>query len=87
MHRQHPPFGRGTTALSVVSGLSFPNAVFLITGADSGIGFETALALASTGARVYVGCLASKSGEQACERIQQAYPAATVITAPTGTIG
>lgn len=44
--------------------------VHLVTGANSGIGFETALALAERGARVLLGCRSEARGQAACERIR-----------------
>ena len=44
--------------------------IFFITGANSGIGFEAALALASRGARVLLGCRSKARGEAACDRIR-----------------
>lgn len=49
--------------------------VILVTGADSGIGFETARALAARGARVYVGCLRESSGEEAVQRMRDRHGA------------
>jgi dehydrogenase/reductase SDR family protein 12 len=43
----------------------------LITGANSGIGFETALALADLGADVVMLCRSELRGEQAAERIRE----------------
>ena len=43
----------------------------LVTGANSGIGFETALALADLGARVTLLCRSLVRGEEAAQRIRQ----------------
>lgn len=59
--------------------MRLPKQVVLITGADSGIGFETAKAIASTGARVYVGTLDDERGAAACERIRSMQPDALVV--------
>ena len=44
--------------------------VHLVTGANSGIGFEAALALAERGARVLLGCRSEQRGRAACEHIR-----------------
>jgi len=43
----------------------------LVTGANSGIGFETALALADLGAEVVLLCRSAERGEQAAERVRE----------------
>lgn len=50
--------------------------VFLVTGANTGIGFETAKALASTGARVLLACRDPRRGEEAIAQIKAAAPKA-----------
>jgi NAD(P)-dependent dehydrogenase (short-subunit alcohol dehydrogenase family) len=42
-----------------------------VTGANSGIGYETALALADLGAEVVLLCRSRERGEQAAERVRQ----------------
>lgn len=52
----------------------------LITGADKGIGFETAMALAKLGQHVLLGSRHQDQGQQAVDKIQQAgYDAELVI--------
>ncbi len=53
--------------------------VALVTGANSGIGFETARALAAKGARVILGCRSRTKGPQAVARIREAVPGADVL--------
>jgi NAD(P)-dependent dehydrogenase (short-subunit alcohol dehydrogenase family) len=53
--------------------------VAVVTGANSGIGFETARALAAKGARVILGCRSRAKGPQAAARIREAVPGADVI--------
>jgi NAD(P)-dependent dehydrogenase (short-subunit alcohol dehydrogenase family) len=50
----------------------------VVTGANSGLGFETALALAGAGAHVILACRDQTKGEQALARIRQTSPAADV---------
>src|SRR5262249_57789245 len=52
--------------------------VAVVTGANSGIGFETARALAAKGARVILGCRSRTSGPEAARRIRDAVPDADV---------
>lgn len=50
--------------------------VHLVTGANTGIGFEAALVLAKCGARVLLGCRSQEKGQAACERILSQVPEA-----------
>ena len=50
----------------------------IITGANTGLGFETAAALAANGARVVLAVRNLEKGENAIRRIRAAYPAARV---------
>src|SRR5271167_2998976 len=52
--------------------------IAVVTGANSGLGFETALALARAGARVVLACRDEAKGGDALDRIRQAVPAADV---------
>src|SRR5262249_53857307 len=52
--------------------------VAVVTGANSGIGFETARALAAKGARVILGCRSRTKGPEATARIRDAVPGADV---------
>jgi NAD(P)-dependent dehydrogenase (short-subunit alcohol dehydrogenase family) len=63
--------------------------VAVVTGANSGIGFETARALAAKGARVILGCRSRTKGPQAAHRICDAVPGADVIfdTLDLGSLG
>ena len=50
--------------------------VAVVTGANSGIGFETARALAAKGARVVMACRSPERGADAEQRLRAAVPAA-----------
>jgi NAD(P)-dependent dehydrogenase (short-subunit alcohol dehydrogenase family) len=50
----------------------------VVTGANSGLGFETALALARAGAHVVLACRDQAKGADAVERIRHAVPGADV---------
>ncbi len=50
----------------------------VVTGANSGLGFETALALARVGAHVVLACRDQARGGDALDRVRQAVPAADV---------
>jgi NAD(P)-dependent dehydrogenase (short-subunit alcohol dehydrogenase family) len=50
----------------------------IVTGANSGLGFESALALAAAGARVVLGCRDQAKGEAALKRILETAPASDV---------
>jgi WW domain-containing oxidoreductase len=67
---------RRPTADEVLKERDLAGKVMLVTGADSGIGFETARALAAKGARVYVGCMRRETGDAAVAKMREAHPAA-----------
>src|SRR5436305_6744067 len=52
--------------------------VFIVTGANSGIGYESAVALAEKGATVVMACRNPKRAQDARVAIQSAVPAARV---------
>ena len=54
----------------------------VITGATGGLGYETALALASKGADVVLTGRNDKKGAEALARIRAVYPAARLIPHP-----
>lgn len=52
--------------------------VFVVTGANSGIGYESSLALAEKSATVVMACRNSEKAQRAMEQIKAAVPAAKV---------
>src|ERR1700742_3056536 len=58
------PFGFGTTAAEVVEGIDLSGKRAVVTGAASGIGIETARALAGAGAEVTLAVRNVDAGEQ-----------------------
>ena len=52
--------------------------VAIVTGANSGLGYETTRALARKGARVVMACRNLKRGQQARDRILQRTPGAAL---------
>lgn len=67
-------FNKRTTADEVVAAADITGRVMLVTGANTGIGFETARALAAGGARVYLGCRSESKGNDAIARIRERHP-------------
>lgn len=55
---------------------------FFITGANTGIGYETARVLAGKGARVLLGCRSEKKAKQAIDRIGALHPASDLAWVP-----
>ncbi len=67
-----------STADEAVAGLDLGGRRMVVTGANTGIGFETARALAAAGATVYLACRDAAKGEDAAARIRAAHAAADV---------
>ena len=63
------PFGFESTTSDVLRGVDLSGKTALVTGANSGIGHETARALASVGAAVVVAARRDKAGSDAAEQI------------------
>ena len=71
-------FGSKTAADEVVHGMDLSGRFVIITGANTGIGFETARSLASAGARVLLACRSAEKASGAVERIRAKHPEADV---------
>jgi WW domain-containing oxidoreductase len=71
-------FDRRSTAMEVLRGIRLEGRVVLVTGANAGIGFETARALSAHGARTYLGCRDASAGKSAADRIFGEHPGADV---------
>jgi NAD(P)-dependent dehydrogenase (short-subunit alcohol dehydrogenase family) len=69
MNRITTPFGFRSTAAEVVAGLDLTGKRAIVTGASSGIGVETARALASAGARVTLAVRNTGAGARAAADI------------------
>ncbi|MFF3559211.1 SDR family NAD(P)-dependent oxidoreductase [Streptomyces sp. NPDC002574] len=65
------PFGAHSTAAEVVHGVDLTGKRALVTGGNSGIGRETALALAGAGAEVTLAVRDPRGGESAAGRIRR----------------
>ncbi|KAK0179882.1 hypothetical protein PV327_005593 [Microctonus hyperodae] len=63
-------FDGSSSALSVLHGRDLRGKIALVTGANTGIGFETAKSLAFHGCTVIMACRNIKKGEEAIEKIK-----------------
>lgn len=70
------------TAEEVLEGLDLSGRTMVVTGANSGIGFETSKALAGRGARVFLACRNVDRGREAQARIRAAHPGAETEVLP-----
>jgi NAD(P)-dependent dehydrogenase (short-subunit alcohol dehydrogenase family) len=76
------PFNKGTTAAEVVAGLDLAGRRVVVTGASSGIGIETARALASAGAEVTLAVRDIEAGERAAAAVGRDSASRAVSVAP-----
>jgi NAD(P)-dependent dehydrogenase (short-subunit alcohol dehydrogenase family) len=67
--RTTTPFGAGTTAAEVIAGVNLAGKRAIVTGAASGIGVETARALASAGAEVTLAVRNLSAGKRVAAEI------------------
>lgn len=68
------PFGFSTTAAEVLAGLDLEAMRVLVTGGASGIGAETARALAAAGAEVWLAVRDVEAGQRVAEQIAAGLP-------------
>lgn len=62
---------KSATALQLIKGVDMRDKYVVVTGANTGIGFETARALAHTGAHVVLACRNAVAANEAKDRIAQ----------------
>lgn len=70
-HRITTPFGERSTAQEVLAGLDLSGKRMIVTGASSGIGVETARALAGAGAEVTLAVRNTEAGERTAADIME----------------
>jgi len=78
MTRLTTPFSAATTAAEVVDGLDLAGRRIVVTGGGSGLGLETARALASAGADVTIAVRNPQQGEEAVADIRRSTGSETV---------
>ena len=76
------PFGAQSTAAEVIAGVGLSGRRAIVTGASSGIGVETARALASAGAEVTLAVRNLEAGRRTAEDIAAGTGSTRVLVAP-----
>ncbi len=74
-------FGNNSTADEVLAGRDLSGQTIIVTGANTGIGFETARALAAAGAAVIATCRNEDKAESTRQRLLEAQPGSAVESA------
>ena len=72
-------FGEASTADEVVAGLDLSGLLFVVTGASSGLGEESARALSARGGRVVMAARDPAQNAAAAERIRDSVPGADLV--------
>jgi WW domain-containing oxidoreductase len=75
------PFNHRSSADDVLRNQNLSGQVIIVTGANTGIGFETARSLAAAGATVIATCRSAEKAAATQKRLMLASPASTVETA------
>src|SRR5580693_1403467 len=76
------PFKWGTTAAEVVAGIDLAGSRVIVTGGASGIGLETARALATTGAEVTLAVRDAEAGKRVASEIEATTGNTHILVAP-----
>jgi WW domain-containing oxidoreductase len=80
-------FGYGSTAEDVTAGLDLSGRTLLVTGANSGLGFETARVLALRGVRVVVAARTLEKARAACRELTgSTLPVACELSDPSSVL-
>ncbi len=75
------PFNHRSSADDILRGEDLSGQVIIVTGANTGIGFETARALAAAGATVIATCRSAEKAAATKQRLLQAHPDSAVEAA------
>ena len=75
------PFNHRSSADDILRGQNLGGQVIIVTGANTGIGFETARALAAAGATVIATCRSAEKAAATKQRLLQAHPDSAVEAA------